>query len=98
MRLFTLILLCSGLAACHDHEHESYSNFQACYDEHTNVESLPLQEAIVVCCLDHEIDGKTEPCGATAADCGAYLTNNVDGPMPTEITAACDEYIRQKGM
>ena len=52
-------------AAC-GHSHSDYDTFQGCYDEHTNVESLPFQEAVVVCCLDHPIAGNTEPCGATA--------------------------------
>jgi hypothetical protein len=98
MRLLSLLLLCGGLAACDDHDHDSYSNFQTCYDEHTTIESLTITEAIVVCCLDHEIDGVTLPCGSTAASCTAYLTNSVDGPTAPERETACDEYIRQKAM
>jgi hypothetical protein len=96
MRFIALLVICGGVAACHDHEHDGYSNYQACYDEHTGAESLPVQDAIIVCCLDHEIDGVMPACGATAADCSAYLTNNLLGPTPTEISAACDEYIVQK--
>lgn len=97
MRLFCVALLCLA-AACHDHDHGSYPTYQACYDEHTNVESLPVNEAIVVCCLDHPVDGVSEVCGASAADCVTYLTSNLSGPTSTEISAACDEYAFQKGM
>ncbi len=96
MRLFSVLLLCGGLAGCGGHDHSSYSNFQACFEEHTGVESLTTTEAIVVCCLDHEIDGASVPCGATANDCVAYLGLSLVGPPMTEVSTACDEYIRQK--
>lgn len=86
------------VAACHDHEHNDYDTFQACYIEHTVEESLSVQQAIVVCCLDHPIGGDAEPCGATAAECTTYLTANVTGPTAAEVQASCTEYITQKGM
>lgn len=98
MRLLLSALLCA-LVACHGHDHSSYSNYQGCYDEHTNVESLSPLEAIVVCCLDHDIDGLSPACGDTATECEAYLDLNlVSGPGMTEVSTACDEYIRQKDM
>lgn len=97
MRLLPLLLLCGGLAACHDDGHEAYSNFQACYDEHTVAENLSTTEAIVVCCLDHEIDGVTLPCGTSSTDCVAYLNTSLVGPMPAEVSTACDEYLVQAG-
>ena len=84
--------------ACHDHEHEGFATFQACYDDHHTSEMLGIQESIVVCCLDHPIDGHSEVCGTTAAACEAYLMQNVTGPTMAEITASCAEYITQKGM
>jgi len=96
-------LLCIGLlfafAGCHDHEHEGFDTFQACFDDHTMEENLPFQEAVVVCCLDHPIDGKKEACGVTAPECVTYLTANLTSSgTTTEVEAACDEYISQKGM
>lgn len=100
MRLaFAALLL---LTACHDHdhEHEGFDTFQACFDEHHTAESLPTQQAIVICCLDHPIDGATEVCGTTAADCATYLGTNLasTSATQTEVTTACDDYITQKGM
>ena len=90
------VLLCF---ACHDHDHEGFANFQACFDVHTMEESLPFQQAVVVCCVDHEINGVKPACGATAADCVAYLGANLTSTATaTEIMAACTEYETQKGM
>jgi hypothetical protein len=91
------------ISACHDHDghsHGDYDTFQACFDEHKNHESLTTQQSIVVCCLDHPISGATEVCGADAAACTAYLTANLStaSASQTEVTAACDEYVVQKGM
>jgi hypothetical protein len=99
MRLACLGLLCA-LAACHDHDHDAYATYQACFTDHTTVESLTVTEAIVVCCLDHPIAGMSSPvCGDTAAACVTYLTTNLtSGATDQEKMAACDEYIVQKGM
>lgn len=98
MRLAAIALALFAFA-CHDHEHDDYQTFQACYDAHTMEENLPFQEAVVVCCLDHPIDGNAEPCGATAPECITYLGANLtSSATSTEIEAACDEYIIQKGM
>jgi hypothetical protein len=97
MRLvFAALLFC---VACHDHEHEGFDTFQACFDDHAVEESLPFQEAVVVCCLDHPIDGVSEACGATAADCVTYLGANLTSTATqADVQAACTEYIAQKGM
>ena len=85
--------------ACHDHDHDGYSTFQACFDEHTMEESLPFQEAVVVCCLDHPINGVDEACGANAAECVTYLTANLTSTATmVEVMTACTEYETQKGM
>ena len=96
MRRLLLVLL---LSACHDHDHSSYSTFQACFDEHTMEESLSVMQAIVVCCLDHPIDGVSEVCGTTATACVDYLTANLAATSASDPdrTAACDEYVRQRG-
>lgn len=95
--LATLLLFC---IACHDdHDHEGFHTFQACFDDHTMEESLPFQQAVVVCCLDHPIHGVTEACGTTQADCVTYLTANLtSSATQAEIDAACTEYVTQKGM
>jgi hypothetical protein len=97
MRLF-----CMGLAlfafAC-GHSHDDYASFQSCYDEHIVAEALPINEAIVVCCLDHPINGNETPCGATAPECVTFLGANLTTTATsTELETICDEYITQKGM
>jgi hypothetical protein len=90
------LLLC---AACRDHDHDGYATLQACFDEHTMEESLPFKESVVICCLDHPLDGVSEACGATAADCVAYVNANLTSTATAaEIQAACDDYVTQKGM
>ena len=98
MRSLLVALVC---AACgHSHEHSSYDTYQACFDEHKNEESLTTLQAIVVCCLDHSVKGANEVCGATAADCQAYLATNLSptSASGTEVMDSCAEYVRQKGM
>ena len=88
-------------AACdHDHDEEGFDTFQACFDDHHTEESLPTQQAIVICCLEHPIAGVTEVCGANAASCMTYLGTNLSTSSATsaEITAACTDYETQKGM
>ena len=53
-----------------------------------------------MCCLDHPIAGVKPACGNTANDCAAYLGTNLDAASatPADITAACADYITQKGM
>ncbi|HEY5952349.1 MAG TPA: hypothetical protein VIV40_42920 [Kofleriaceae bacterium] len=99
MRLvFTALLFC--VACGHDHGAEAFGTYQECFDDHTMAESLPIQEAIVICCLEHPINGVTQVCGATAADCAAYLATNLSSTSATQadITAACTDYVAQKGM
>ncbi len=97
MRLaFAALLFC--VACGHDHDEEGFDTFQACYDDHHNEEMLGIQEAIVVCCLDHPISGVSEVCGADATSCVTYLSTNLSGPTQAEVMAACTEYETQKGM
>ena len=95
------LLICLSLIACGGHSHSGYASYQACFDEHKTHESLPTQESIVVCCLDHVImDAHGPVCGATAAECETYLGTHLasTSATSTERTAACAEYITQKGM
>jgi hypothetical protein len=97
MRLVVAALLLS--AACGGHDHSGYPTFQACFDEHTMVESLPFQQAVVVCCLDHPVNGVGEVCGTTSAECVTYLGANLTSTATqADVMAACTEYITQKGM
>jgi len=94
--------LCVGLtfvlaAAC-SHSHDGYTAFQDCFDDHTMEEGLAFDKAIIVCCLDHEIDGQKLVCGATAADCVTYLGANLtSSATQAEVQATCDEYVIEKG-
>ena len=100
-------LLCIGFAlslfsfACsddHSSGEEAYSTYQDCFDDHTMEEGLDFEKAVVVCCIDHEIDGQKLACGATAADCVTYLGANLtSSATQADIDAACAEYETQKG-
>jgi hypothetical protein len=97
--LFSFVVI--GAAGCEDgHDHSAYTTYQACFDQHTMKEKLPLQEAIVVCCLDHPIDGVSPACGDTKPDCINYLTANLNqtSASTTEVMDACTEYVSQKSM
>ena len=97
MRLALAAVLC--VAACHGHDHDDYPSYQACFDDHTMKESLPFDQSVIVCCLDHSFNGMQGVCGDTAADCVAYLgTSLATTATQVEIMAACTEYVTQKGM
>jgi hypothetical protein len=100
MRSIACPLVASAvLAACGGTPPDAYATYQACFDDHTMVEALPVPEAIVVCCLEHPIAGVKPSCGATAAACTDYLGINLSATSatPAEVTAACADYITQKG-
>ncbi|MBK9030301.1 MAG: hypothetical protein IPL61_03000 [Myxococcales bacterium] len=96
-----LALTLVATLACDSHDHpESYATFQECFDDHTTVESLPVTEAIAICCLEHPIAGVAPVCGATAPACETYLGTNLatTSATPAEVTAGCADYITQRGM
>lgn len=98
--LTSLIIMPLTFAACGGDGEEAYDTYQACFDDHKNVEMASTNDSIVICCLDHPIAGVTEVCGATEATCIAYLDANLLGTSATatEKMAACTDYVTQKGM
>jgi hypothetical protein len=97
--LFALIVACGGTTK----DADPFATFQACYDEHHSTESFPAQMAIEICCLDHPIGGAkvNVVCGATADSCTAYVTQNLtdtsDTMLAADISAACADYVVQRG-
>ncbi len=97
--LATVITLPFALAACGGddggEDAEAFDTLQDCFDEHHGEESLPVDEAIAVCCTDHPIMGQAPSCGATTAECEDHVDANLDDTSATadEITLACQEYI-----
>jgi len=85
---------------CKEDPEESYDTLQDCFIDHTEEESLPVVEALVVCCLDHPIMGVAPSCTDTEADCINLLTNEIDqtDASTVEIMDACAEYIDQKDL
>lgn len=77
---------------------DSYATFQACYDEHTHMETLSPACAIEVCCIDHPIGSATMNvvCGTTTQSCEAYinanLTDGSDANFGSDVTQACGFY------
>ena len=107
MRLSVSIItvLCTAsfaFGACGDHDadDEAYPTYRECWDDHHNVESLTVEQAIVVCCLAHPIGDQAEDvvCGETAAACETYLGAELetDDATATEITDACADFIVQR--
>jgi hypothetical protein len=86
------------LAACGGGDDaDPFDTLQACYDEHHNGESFPVQGAIVVCCLDHPIAGVHPSCKDTQADCVAHVDAELDPSVSSsDIQAACTEYIANR--
>jgi hypothetical protein len=88
------------LAACGDsaQDAEPFDTLQACFDDHHNgAESLPVAQAITVCCLDHPIAGVHPSCKDTMADCVTHVDAELDSTvLAADIQAACTDYISQK--
>jgi hypothetical protein len=95
---FTLLLI--GTVGCKDDPIEAYATYQECFDEHTTKEMLPTKETIVVCCLEHPINGISPACGDIKADCINYLTANLNqtSASTTDVMDACADYVSQKNM
>ena len=91
------LLFCVALLAACGHSHDDYATFQACFDEHTDVEGYAPPMAITICALDHGIEGETLDF-TTAAECIAYVEANLAEGEATsaEIMAGCEDYIVQK--
>jgi hypothetical protein len=91
-----------ALGACSDDKKadaDPFDTLQACYDDHTSGdEHLPIQQAIVVCCLNHPIAGMKAPtCPDTKADCVTHVRAALDASiLSADIDAACMTYITEK--
>lgn len=96
----SLFLLPIILTACGDSskmDADPFDTLQACFDEHTKMESLPVNNAIVVCCTDHPIAGVHPSCKDTQADCVAHVRAELDSSVTDpQIAAACTDYISKK--
>jgi len=90
------------LTACSDDkpvDADPFDTLQDCYDEHTGGdEHLPIQEAIVTCCLDHPIANMKAPtCLDTKADCVTHVRMGLAATiLDADIDAACMTYITEK--
>ena len=109
MRSILITILFSTLtAACGDGnmvDADPFATMQLCFDEHHGEEALSVNDAIVVCCLDHPLGtAMTHPsCKDSVADCTTYLNSDPVGMLSltsataAEIQAACTDYITKKG-
>lgn len=106
MRIVTALVTVSlvlplALAGCGDSaamDAEPFDTLQACFSEHHGGgESLPVQQAIVVCCTDHPIAGVHPSCKDSPADCVAHVRAELDASvLDADITAACTTYINDR--
>src|SRR5258708_25106105 len=78
---------------CTSADSQAFPTFQACFDEHTQMESFTPARAIEICCIDHPIGsaGCNSVCGATTADCDTYVNASLSPASATanDITQAC---------
>jgi hypothetical protein len=92
--LFVCPLVLVACGGDDEEDAEPFDTLQECYDEHHNTESLSIQKALVVCCLDHPIDGVNPSCGASQAECVGHIDQEIDSSVSAaEIDAACVTYI-----
>ena len=86
------------LGACGDDPPKSYATYQDCFDDETQVGMVVTADAIVACCIDHPIAGKSPACGDTKPDCINYLTANLNqtSASTTEVSDSCGAYITQR--
>jgi len=88
------------VAACGDDPPKKYDTYQLCFDDKKK-QDIETPEAIVRCCLDHEIMGMEPPvCGNNDPECINFLTANLkqtDADISTQ-QASCTMYIAEKNM
>ena len=81
---------------------DPFDTCQACFDDHHGEEGFTVQKAITICCLDHPIGTSAAGvvCGGDATSCSTYVTANLGSAdaTSTDISAACADYVTQKGM
>ena len=96
--LFGCSLVLAGCSDDPDAESEPFDTLQACFDDHhSGAESLPVAQAITVCCLDHPIAGVAPSCQDTAADCVTHVGAQLDDAVAaSDFQAACTDYINQQ--
>jgi len=106
LSLLASLLVFPLVSACGDNggsvDADPFDTYQACFDEHHTVEAFSAPKAITICCLSHPIGSNAAGvvCGATEATCDTYVTANLVSPdvAPADVTAACTDYVTQKGM
>jgi len=95
--LFAGVIIVS--VGCKDDPVLAYPTYQMCFDDQTMHGSmLPVNDAIVMCCLDHPINGMMPACGATKADCINFLTANLNqtSASTVDVMDGCANYIAAK--
>jgi hypothetical protein len=91
------VVVCGLVVACSE-DAKTYPDYQTCFDDKFEHDQLTNVEAILACCLDHEIGDQPAPqCGATEAECINYLTANLaqtDADITVQTTA-CAQYVAE---
>jgi hypothetical protein len=93
-----LVALLFAVVGCGggDGEEEAYDTLDDCFVDHTQGdEGLPVVEALIVCCLEHPIDGVAPSCGATVEECEDHVGSeiSVDEASDREVAEACEGYV-----
>lgn len=97
MRHALLALLFVFVGCGGSDEEEAYDTLDDCFVDHTQVDSLPVVEALVICCLEHPIAGVAPSCGATQDECEAHVGEEIDVSEASdqEVIDACADYIAE---
>jgi hypothetical protein len=103
-RMRFVLVLVLLVVACHSTTNpNAFSTFQACFDEHTQMEGFTPPCAIEICCIDHQI-GSTAMnivCGDTATSCQTYVGSNLTVPtdpnLGSDTMTACSHYVFDSG-
>lgn len=94
-----LILALSLTLGCGggDSEEEAYDTLEDCFIDHVEVDTLPVVEALIVCCLEHPIAGVAPSCGATQDECEVHVGDEIAPADATdqEVIDACTGYIAE---
>lgn len=78
-------------------DNDPFDTYEACFQEHHDVEAFSVQKTIEICCIAHPIGNApmNTVCGDTVTSCETYVTANLAGSDATtdDIAAACTAYV-----
>ncbi|HEY4055932.1 MAG TPA: hypothetical protein VGM39_04960 [Kofleriaceae bacterium] len=82
-------------ASCGSDDPPSFATYDDCFDKRP-LADMP-EDKILECCTNATVNDNKQPCGASAADCINYLTDNLaqQKASTVEVMDACTMYADQ---